>query len=164
MSPCSSTQIDHLSIACCMKGKCMHAVQREKRRRRVKEWERSYNPNHFFPFFFHTFFLSPMSFPLSLSLPSYTPPFLSLPLHRGIQSLRWDWSSLKVIQNCTARCLCSPPSPPPSTLGGPGSSSTESRRAPNPGPGLALLPQASLIVPLQHRKVGGLRGEEQGGK
>lgn len=27
MSACSSTQIDHLSIALCMKGKCMHAAE-----------------------------------------------------------------------------------------------------------------------------------------
>lgn len=81
MSPRSSTQIDHLSIALCLKGKCMHASEtergREKDSGRVRK--KSYNPNHFFPFSFNTFppcLLSPTSFPLFLPHPPY-PPSLS---------------------------------------------------------------------------------------
>lgn len=48
---------------------------------------------------------------LSFSLPAL---LLSSPsLHRGIQSLHWERSALKVIQNCAACCLFSPPYLPP---------------------------------------------------
>lgn len=106
MSPCSSTLIDHPRAACCMKGKCMH-VREEKRagQKGAKKWERSAS----FPFSLH--------FPLASCLHlSFSPPalFLSSPsLHRGIQSLHWERSSLKVIQSRAARCLLSPPYLPP---------------------------------------------------
>lgn len=163
MSPRSSTQIDHLSIALRLKGKCMHASGREGGRETVKEWGKSYNPNHFFPFSFNTFLrlLSPISIPLFLPLP----PSLSLPLSPqrnlvsplGLELFEGDpelYCLLPLLSSLSAL----PPSPRshPSALGGggggTGSCSTKSSRAPNPGPGLALLPRASLVVPLHHKE------------
>jgi len=99
----------------------VHARRREKDvvRKTVKEWERSYNPN------LSLFTLSPCLPCLCFYLSPCTLPLFSPSLRRGIQSLHWDWSSLKVIQNCTACCLSSlsalslpPPNslPPPPTL------------------------------------------------
>lgn len=76
---------------------CRAEREKEGGRKRVEEWERSYNPNSFFPFSFHTFSLSHVSrvFP-SLS-PFINSPF-SLPLSAeesslsiGIEAL-WRWS------------------------------------------------------------------------
>lgn len=56
-------------------------------------------------------------FPLASCLHlSFSPRALLLcspSLHRGIQCLRWEPSSLKVIQNCASRRLLSPPYLPP---------------------------------------------------
>ncbi len=106
--------------------------------------------------------MSPMSFPLSL--PLYTPPFLSLSPQRnpvsplGLELFEGDpelYRSLPLLSSLspslTTPSTLHPPLPPLSPQGA-GSRSTESSRAPNPGPGLALLPQASLAVPLHHRE------------
>lgn len=120
MSPRSSTQIDHLSIALCLKGKCMHASETERGREKDSGRVRKKVTTQITSFL-SLLILSPLVSCLPhLSPLSPTPSIPSLSLRRGIQSLHWDWSSLKVIQNCTACCLCSPPSlpylphPPPS--------------------------------------------------
>lgn len=148
----------------------VHACRCERKKRGGrKRVGKKLQPKPLLSFLFSHFPLVSCLPCLSLSLSLHTLPLFSPSLRRGIQSLRWDWSSLKVIQNCTARCLCcrhcspaylpSSITPLPSTLRshlsalrGPGSHSTKSRRAPNPGLGLALLPQASLAVPLHHRE------------
>lgn len=65
----------------------------------------------------------PPHFPLASCLHlSFSPPelLLSSPsLHRGIQSLHWERSSLKVIQNCAARCLLFLPTYRPTPLATP---------------------------------------------
>lgn len=117
MSPCSSSQIDHQSTAL-YEGQ-VHARHREKDegRKTVKESERSYNPILFL------FTLSSCLPCLCLFFSLCTLPFFSPSLRRGIQSLHWDRSSLKVIQNCIACCSLPllpypslPVNPPTSTL------------------------------------------------
>lgn len=71
MSPCSNTQIDHLSIACCMKGKCMHAAEREREREKKggrKRVGKKSQPKPLLSFLFS-------HFPLVSCLPCLSPPF-----------------------------------------------------------------------------------------
>lgn len=82
----------------------VHARQGGKQggRKGPEEWERSAS------------FLSLCTFPSPHGSIFPSALLLSSPsLHRGIQSLHWEGSALKVIQNCAARCLLSPPYLPP---------------------------------------------------
>lgn len=130
-------------------------------------------------------------FPFSLHFPlasclhlSFSPPALLLSspsLHRGIQSLHWETKrfegdpelrcSLPLLPSLSTALPFLPPHLPstlsthPSALRGPGFRSTQGNHAPNPSPGLALLPQASQAVPLHRRLRGGRpgRGSTEGG-
>lgn len=125
MSPCSSTQIDHLSIACCMKGKCMHAVQRERKREGEREWKSgkeviTQTASFLSLFTLSPCLMSPMSFPLSL--PSYIPPFLSLSPQRnpvsplGLKLFEGDPELYRSLPPLSSLPTALPSPPPPSTL------------------------------------------------
>lgn len=150
----------------------MHATERERRKKgREKKVGKKVEPKPLLSFLFSHFplvscvpCLSPSHslhtlLPLfSLSLTPQRNPVspLGLELFEGDPEL---YCSLPLLP-----LLSSLPLPPsislqPSTLlshlsalRGPGSRSTKSSRAPNPGLGSALLPQASLAVPLRHRE------------
>lgn len=84
--------------------------QREREREKESSWKAVIRkPKSLFPVSSHF----PLVSHLHLSLSLYTLLIFSRSLHWGIQSLHWDWGSLKVIQNYAARCLHSPSYLPP---------------------------------------------------
>lgn len=163
MSPRSSTQIDHLSIALCLKGKCMHASETERGREKDSGRVRKKVTTQITSFL-SLLILSPLVSCLPHLSPSFSHSLHTLPLSPqrnpvsplGLELFEGDpelYCLLPLLSSLSAL----PPSPStlrchPSALRGPGSCSTKSSRAPNPGPGLALLPQALLAVPLHHRE------------
>lgn len=173
--PClpAPAHIDHCSTARCMKGKCMHVFREVQREGEMGESRKEVHLS-----FFST--LSPCFMSPSFLLPSCIPPFLSLSPQRnpvsplGTKLFEGDpelCCSLSLLSSLPTTLPFSPPHLPstlsahPSALRGPGFCSTQGNRAPNPSPGLVLLPQVSQAVPLhcRDREVGGLAGGEQRG-
>lgn len=115
MSPCSNTQIDHLCVALCMKGKCMHVRERNQGREGAKKkWDRSYDP---IGSLFTLLLLSPTS--LAFSLPPHPPPFLSLSPQRnpvsplGLELFEGDPELYCCCSLCSPPSMPLPPSPTP---------------------------------------------------
>lgn len=156
-----------------MKGKCTHVREENRQGERGRKSGKE----------MHLSFLSALSPRLmspSFLLPSCTPAFLSLSPQRnpvsplGTKRFEGDPElrcSLPLLSSLSAALPFLPPHLPstlsahPSALRGPGFRSTQGNHAPNPSPGLALLPQASQAVPLHRRLRGGRpgRGSTEGG-